>query len=167
MNKTRKVRVVFVGAGHAHLYSIKNAGLLIRQGVEVIVIGPDQYHYYSGMGPGMLSGIYKQDDVRVDVQRLAFLSGAQFIKGHVIGIDPHRQNLHLGNGDKIPYDIASFNVGSSVPMDLVKGSEKEAYPIKPIVNLMVLKLDDSFPVSKLHTTHPYYRRRASRRGDSG
>ena len=86
MNKTRKTRVVFVGAGHAHLYSIKNAGLLTRQGAEVIVVGPDQHHYYSGMGPGMLSGIYKPDDVRVDVQRLAFLSGVQFIKGHVTGI---------------------------------------------------------------------------------
>ena len=139
MNKERKARVVFVGAGHAHLYSIKNAGLLTRQGAEVIVIGPDQYHYYSGMGPGMLSGIYKQDDVRVDVQRLAFSSASRFIKGHVIGIDPRRQNLHLDNGEKLSYDIASFNLGSSVPMDLVKGAEKEAYPIKPIVNLVVLK----------------------------
>ena len=49
------------------------------------------------------------------------------------------QDLHIDNGDKIPYDIASFNVGSSVPMDLVKGAEKDAYPIKPIVNLMVLR----------------------------
>ncbi len=139
VNKTRKARIVFVGAGHAHLYSLKNAGLLIRQGSEVIVIGPDQYHYYSGMGPGMLSGIYRPDDVRVDVQRLAFSSGAQFIKGHVIGIDPLRQSLHLDNGEKVTYDIASFNVGSSVPTDLVKGGEKEACPIKPIVNLMALK----------------------------
>ncbi len=139
MNNTRKARVVFVGAGHAHLYSLQNAGLLIRQGAEVIVIGPDQYHYYSGMGPGMLSGIYKPDDVRVDVQRLAFSSGARFIKGHVTGIDPGSKNLNLDNGEKIPYDIASFNVGSSVPMDLVKGDEKGAYPIKPIVSLMVLK----------------------------
>ena len=128
MNKTRKARVVFVGAGHAHLYSLKNAGLLIRQGAEVIVIGPDQYHYYSGMGPGMLSGIYEPDDVRVDVQRLTESSGARFIKGHVIGIDPRRQNLLLDNGEKISYDIASFNVGSSVPMDLVKGAEKRHIP---------------------------------------
>jgi len=139
VNKTRKTRVVLVGAGHAHLHSLKNAGLLIRQRSEVIVIGPDQYHYYSGMGPGMLSGIYKPDDVRVDVQRLAFTSGARFIKGRVVGIDPRRQSLHLDNAEKIPYDIASFNVGSSVPMDLVKGAEKEAYPIKPIINLVALK----------------------------
>ena len=139
MNKTRKARVVFVGAGHAHLYSLKNAGLLIRQRAEVIVIGPDQYHYYSGMGPGMLSGIYKPDDVRVDVQRLAFSSAARFIKGHVTGIDPRRKSLHLDNGEKLSYDIASFNVGSSVRVDLVKGAETEAYPIKPIKNLVVLK----------------------------
>jgi NADH dehydrogenase FAD-containing subunit len=139
VEKSRKARVVFVGAGHAHLYSIKNTGLLIRQGAEVIVIGPDQYHYYSGMGPGMLSGIYEQDDVRVDVQRLAESSGARFIKGHVIGIDPRMQNLLLDNGEKLSYDIASFNVGSSVPKDLVKGAGKEAYPIKPIANLVLLK----------------------------
>jgi NADH dehydrogenase FAD-containing subunit len=139
VNKTRKARVVFVGAGHAHLNSIKNAGLLIRQGAEVIVIGPDQYHYYSGMGPGMLSGIYKPDDVRVDAQRLTISSGARFIKGHVIGIDPHKKNLHIDNRERLPYDIASFNLGSSVPTDLVKGAHKEAYPIKPIAYLVVLK----------------------------
>jgi NADH dehydrogenase FAD-containing subunit len=91
------------------------------------------------MGPGMLSGIYKPDDVRVDVQRLTCSSAARFIKGHVIGIDTREKNLHLDNGDKLAYDVASFNLGSSVSMDLVKGDKNKAYPIKPIVNLVALK----------------------------
>ena len=151
INPKQVSRVVFVGGGHAHLYSLKHARLLIREGAEVTVIGPDQYHYYSGMSPGMLSGIYKPDDVRVDIQRLTQTNGARFIKGHVTGIDPLKQTLFIDNGENLEYDIVSFNLGSYVPADLIKGAEEESYPIKPIVNLELLR---QTILSKIATSIP-------------
>jgi len=36
----------------------------LERGHRVTVIMPSSYQYYSGMGPGMLSGIYRPQEVR-------------------------------------------------------------------------------------------------------
>ncbi len=132
-------KVVFAGGGHAHLYSLKHAGSLIREGAEITVVGPDRYHYYSGMGPGLLSGIYTPDDVRVDIQGLVEKGGGRFIRGRVTGIDPHEQKLFTDAGVTVNYDIASFNLGSHVPTESIQGAETESLPVKPIDNLAALR----------------------------
>lgn len=47
-------RLVFVGAGHAHLTAITDLERFSDDGHSVTVIRAGPYHYYSGMGPGML-----------------------------------------------------------------------------------------------------------------
>ena len=37
---------------------------LLQKAMGVTVIGPSDHHYYSGMGPGMLSGTYQPDEIR-------------------------------------------------------------------------------------------------------
>ncbi len=139
MDRKQGSRIVFVGGGHAHLYSLLHADRLIREGAEVVLVGPDQYHYYSGMGPGMLSRIYGPDDVRIDVQRLIESRGGRFVRGEVTGIDPGARSLSIDTGESLEYDIVSFNLGSYVPADLITGAENEAYPVKPIKNLEALR----------------------------
>ena len=139
MNQTRAHRVVFVGGGHAHLYSLKNADKLIREDALITVVGPDQHHYYSGMGPGMLSRIYTPEDARVDIPSLIHSRGGGFIRGHITAVDPDKKTLSVDTGETLAYDIASFNVGSHVPLNLIDGAEQEAYPVKPIENLEVLR----------------------------
>jgi len=132
-------RVVFAGGGHAHLYSLKHADRLVRQGAEITVIGPDRYHYYSGMGPGLLSGIYAPDDVRIDIQGLIEKKGGRFVKGYVTGIDPYKKRLFTEGGETFEYDIASFNLGSRVQVESIQGGERETFPVKPIGNLYALR----------------------------
>jgi NADH dehydrogenase FAD-containing subunit len=135
MKSGSKKQVVFVGGGHAHLLSLKNADQFIRAGAEVTLIGPDRFHYYSGMGPGMLSRIYKPEQVRFDVQCMVESRGGRFVKGKVISLDPANRTLALEGGEEIPYDLVSLNIGSYVPMDLIPGAEGEGIPVKPIENL--------------------------------
>lgn len=139
MNKSQNFRVFFVGGGHAHLYSLKHADELIRQGAHVSLIGPERYHYYSGMGPGMLSRIYEPHQARIDVQKLIQSRGGNFIRGLVKTIDPVKKTLFLESGETYQYDLVSFNIGSYVPSDLIAGSEKEAFTVKPIENLESLR----------------------------
>ena len=56
--------LVIVGAGHAHLTILKNLRELKNAGFDVTVVSSSSLHYYSGMGPGMLSGIYRPEELK-------------------------------------------------------------------------------------------------------
>jgi NADH dehydrogenase FAD-containing subunit len=130
-------RLVFVGGGHAHLTSLKNLSQFKKSGHQVTLISPSPYHYYSGMGPGMLSGIYQPWEVRFHVKKLAEDRGATFIKGRAIKVDPLQRLLFLDSGEKVHYDVVSFNTGSEVPIEtLTKTPADHLFPVKPVINLL-------------------------------
>ena len=57
MNK----KIVLAGAGHGHLMFLNKINDIKNAGFDITVISPDKYHYYSGMGPGMISGTYRPE----------------------------------------------------------------------------------------------------------
>jgi NADH dehydrogenase FAD-containing subunit len=129
--------LVFVGGGHAHMTSLKNLFQFAKLGHQVTLISSSPYHYYSGMGPGMLSGIYHPWEVRFHVKRLAEDRNAVFIKGKAIKVDPLQQLLFLDSGEKVHYDVVSFNTGSEVAVaSLTKTPEDHLFPVKPVINLL-------------------------------
>ncbi len=135
MKKAGKKRLVLVGGGHVHLLSLKYVDQFIRAGAEVTLIAPGRFHYYSGMGPGMISRIYKPEQVRFDVQSMVESRGGAFVEDKVVSLDPTKRTLALQSGGDIPYELVSFNIGSYVPMDRIPGAEGEGIPVKPIENL--------------------------------
>jgi NADH dehydrogenase FAD-containing subunit len=130
---------LLVGAGHAHLSILKNLRFFLLQGHKITVVNPEPYHYYSGMGPGMLSGTYRPQQIRFHVEKMVTDQGGHFIRDHVVHIDPENQNVKTGNGEIISYDVACFNTGSHVPhaeiTEKLKG-ESFFFPVKPIQNLL-------------------------------
>jgi len=128
-------RLVLVGGGHAHIYSLKYADRFIAEAAEVTLIGPDRFHYYSGMGPGMLSRIYEPEQVRFNVQAIVESRGGSFVKGKVASIDAKNRRLFLEDRQTIDYDVLSCNVGSHVPLQLIPGAAGLAFPVKPIDHL--------------------------------
>ncbi|HMJ06172.1 MAG TPA: hypothetical protein VK474_07935, partial [Chthoniobacterales bacterium] len=105
--------LVFVGAGHAHLLPLSRTREFVRAGARVTLIAPGKF-WYSGMGPGMVSGFYGPDDDTVDAERLVTEGGGDFVRGEVMRIDPLQRTLHLRGGAQISYDVLSLNVGSEV-----------------------------------------------------
>lgn len=128
--------LVLVGGGHAHLTTLMKAGELVRQGHRVTLVGPSDYHYYSGMGPGLLSGIYQPEEVRFHIRKMAEDRGVSFVAGRVNTIDPVARALVLQSGEQIGYDVVSFNTGSSVPAEGLPGPEANIFTVKPIENLL-------------------------------
>lgn len=129
--------LVLVGGGHAHLTSLKNLDRFSKMGHRVTLISVTSYHYYSGMGPGMLSGIYQPWEVRFHVKKMAENRGATFIEGKVIRVNPIEHLIFLDSGERISYDVVSFNTGSEVPIELItKAPEANLFPVKPVVNLL-------------------------------
>lgn len=128
--------LILVGGGHAHMTVMLNLRTYIDRGHRVTLVGPSPYHYYSGMGPGMLSGIYRPQDVRFHVKKMVEDRGAAFIQDTVTRIDPERKVLILHSGTEIQYDVVSFNTGSHVPMDSNVVLNNTIFPVKPVVNLL-------------------------------
>ncbi len=132
-------RLVLAGAGHAHLTALTQLKRFIDKGHGVTVVSLRDRHYYSGMGPGMLSGIYRPEEIRIDVKRMTESRGGRFVRGKVEGIDPRGRRLFLAGGDVLSYDVVSFNTGSGIPFPVPEPSRSIAFPVKPIHNLMAAR----------------------------
>jgi len=131
--------LVLVGGGHAHMMTLEHIGKFVEKGFKVTVIGPSFYHYYSGMGPGMLGGTYSPSDIRFATRDVVQKQGGVFVKDKVERIDPGKKEIYTRTGHTFTYDVLSFNAGSYVPMKAAPGRIEEQdniYSVKPIEKLM-------------------------------
>ena len=128
-------RLLLLGGGHAHLVTLANIQGLRSQGHKVTVVQPDAYHYYSGMGPGMLGTVYAPEEIRFATKFIVEKQGGSFVQAKASLIRAQERKVSLDNGQELEYDILSCNVGSSVPA--IKGQEKSlCFSVKPIVSLV-------------------------------
>jgi NADH dehydrogenase FAD-containing subunit len=131
-----KKHLVLVGGGHAHMVTLQNLHHFIDKGHRVTVIGPSRHHYYSGMGPGMLSRTYSPDDIRFATEHVVSRQGGTFILDRVVRIKPRERIVYLESGNTIPYDVLSCNAGSYVPLHSVMGEPTDIFSVKPIETLL-------------------------------
>lgn len=132
-------RVVLVGAGHAHLYTIKRAAEFVRRGHELTVVAPDLF-WYSGLATGMLGGLYPPELDQVDVAALARRGGGNFLCDRVVGVDRAARRVVLASGGALPYDALSITLGSEPPA--IAGAEQgggKVFAVKPIRQLWELR----------------------------
>ena len=127
--------LVLVGTGHAHLTTLANLRELLDLGAKVSVISPSKHHYYSGMGPGMLSGMFLPREARFKVKKMSETQGARFILDKAVNVNPHENQIILESGKVIEYDLASFNVGSKISGKGLANEEENVIPVKPVENL--------------------------------
>jgi len=135
-----KKHLVLIGGGHAHLLTLINIRTLVDRGYRVTVIQPSQYHYYSGMGPGMLGGAYTAKQIRFQTRKMVEQQGGRFILDRVTTIDPEKCSVLLGQkGKHIPYDVLSCNAGSSVPGCNITDNNSNFFTVKPIELLLAAR----------------------------
>jgi NADH dehydrogenase FAD-containing subunit len=128
--------LVIVGAGHAHLTVLKNLEEFKKSGHQVTVVSSGALHYYSGMGPGMLSGIYRPEEIRFNVKKLSEDRGADFVEDNVIKLHPQEKKIELHSGSEIFYDVLSLNTGSYVPTVEPSPADESVFTVKPIEGLL-------------------------------
>lgn len=128
--------LVLVGGGHAHLPVLRQLGRMIGLGHRVTLVTPDGSHYYSGMGAGMLAGIYTPEQGCFAVARMAEEAGATVARAAATGLDAEARTLYLSDGSALPYDLISFNLGSRVAIELSSDGSCPVLPVKPIQRLL-------------------------------
>jgi NADH dehydrogenase FAD-containing subunit len=132
--------LVLVGGGHAHLTVLKHLDRFTRNGCRATVISRSAYHYYSGMGPGMLSGIYAPGEIRFHVRKMTEDRGGRFIEDGVVRVDPRERIVYPERSAPVAFDVVSFNTGSSVAFDTPWAPQiRSVFPVKPIENLLAAR----------------------------
>lgn len=126
-------QLVLIGGGHAHMQALDQLDTFVARGHHVSVIQPSRYHYYSGMGPGMLGGTYLPDEIRFDTRAIVEAKGGSFIEDTAVRIDPKKQYVYLGNSDEgLYYDVLSCNAGSFVADNNLFSPSPSIFRAKPI-----------------------------------
>ncbi len=129
-------RLILAGGGHVHMSAMKGLARFTESGHEVLLVGPDEYHYYSGMGPGLLGGMYRAEDIRFHVAKMVRDRGGRFVCGRIARIEPDAQRVFLEDGSDFSYDVLSLNVGSRVPCDFPEAATVgNLFAVKPIQDL--------------------------------
>ncbi len=135
-----KKHLLLIGGGHAHMVTLANLAVFTDKGFDVTVIQPSEYHYYSGMGPGMLGGTYSPEDIRFATRLQVEAGGGRFVLGKAHRIDCDKKLVYLeGSEEGLPYDVLSCNAGSFVPQDTLSGTFPNVFTPKPIEELLVAK----------------------------
>ena len=145
-------KLVLAGGGHAHMMLLSHINEIVDGGHQVTVVQPADYHYYSGMGPGMLSTHYVADDIRFNTRFVVERQGGTFIKAKVTKIETNQQAILTDTGESVPYDVLSCNVGSFVPFTEIEGNQDNIFSAKPIERLQeaqqkIISLADKAKIS--------------------
>lgn len=128
--------LVLAGGGHAHMVTLANLKKFVEKGHHVTVIGPSSYHYYSGMGPGMLGGTYRPEEIRFSTRHTVEKSGSVFIQDKIERVNPDEKVIVLKSEKIVTYDVISFNIGSYVPRAIISKNKGDIYSVKPIEQLI-------------------------------
>ncbi len=135
MNK----HLIFAGGGHSHIHSLTNLNKFIETGYRITVVSRSEYHYYSGMGPGLLSGFYTVDETRFNIKQIVESFNCRFIEAEVVKIFPEQKKIILSDNNELYYDLISFNTGSEVIQLPLSGDVKNLYPVKPVENISLIR----------------------------
>ena len=147
--------LVLIGTGHAHIHIFPDFAADPPPNTRVTVIADTPIATYSGMVPGFVAGEYRREQLEIDARPLAKMIDARVIVAKAKRIDAANKSITLDNGESVPYDIASFNIGSTVAGIDTPGVREFSLPTRPI-ELLVRGIDSLVERAQHHTgTDPF------------
>ncbi|WP_244208581.1 FAD-dependent oxidoreductase [Vreelandella andesensis] len=108
--------LVLIGAGHAHAFVLEAFAQRPDPAIAVIVVSDSALSAYSGSVPAWLAGECTLRETQIDVAALAQQAGARLITSPAVAIDTSTRQITLANGEVVHFDVASFNVGSTLKL---------------------------------------------------
>jgi selenide,water dikinase len=122
--------LVLVGGGHAHALVLRMWAMDPLPGVRVTLVSPDPVAPYTGMLPGLVAGLYRRDEVMVDLVRLCAFSGARFIMARATGLAGGQVLTDVAG--PVAYDVLSVDVGGMAVVPDVPGLDGIAVAARPL-----------------------------------
>jgi selenide, water dikinase len=125
------MNIVLIGGGHSHSIFLKKFGMNPVRDINITLISPESLTPYSGMIPGLISGVYSEEECHIDIRHLCNFSNSKFIKDSVHNIDLINKYVMTHSTPPIHYDYLSIDIGIT-PDILNIDLSKNIAPIKPI-----------------------------------
>jgi selenide,water dikinase len=128
--------LVLVGGGHAHVLVLEAFARRPEPGLRLTLVARDRLTPYSGMLPGHMAGIYPRQAMQIDLERLAWRSGAALVGGEAVAFDRAGQRVLLKSGEALAYDWLSIDIGVTPDLSDIRGADEHALAVKPIGDLL-------------------------------
>lgn len=107
-------QLVLMGAGHAHAFVLEAFAKQPDPGIAITVISDAPLAAYSGSVPAWLAGECTLRDTQIDVAALCQRANAKLLLSSVNAINTRARYVNLANGERVYFDVASFNIGSTL-----------------------------------------------------
>ena len=126
--------LVLAGGGHSHALALRRWAMQPskRPKGRICLIDQRCSALYSGMVPGVVSGIYKEKEASIDLRHLASQAGVDFIQAKIESLDWQNNNVYLSDNRSLHYEILSLNLGCNSPHPDALIYQKRCIPIKPL-----------------------------------
>ena len=135
-------KLVFLGAGHAHLFALAAFKKAPRIDTDIHLITPYDHVVYSGMVPGMVAGHDSADDCTISIPHLLDKTAIKITYAACTGIDTETQHLRLSDGSVLHYDVLSLDTGSVMDKDVIDthipGAKEHAIFVRPLEHFVKL-----------------------------
>lgn len=125
-------RLVLLGGGHAHAHVLKAIGDAPDPTVSVTLVTPVERQIYSGMVPGYVAGHYTLAECVIDMVPLAKRALARMVRSSATFVNASTRTVICANGEIVPYDVLSIDVGSRCFTGSAKGVAEHAIAVRPL-----------------------------------
>ena len=125
-------RIVLAGGGHAHLAVLADWARAPMPGTMRTLITSSRHTAYSGMLPGWMAGIYRPDELLIDLAPLAERAGAELVLADVVGLDAVGQTLRLSTGGEAAFELLSLATGGTTDTAALAGLGERLLPVRPV-----------------------------------
>ena len=124
--------LVLLGGGHAQVAVLKQFAMRPLPGLRLTLVCRDVNTPYSGMLPAFVEGIWSEQDIHIDLVRLAAMAKARFIHAEATAIDADGRRILFADRPPISFDMLSINIGGQPDLGAIEGAAEHAIPVKPI-----------------------------------
>lgn len=124
-------RVVFLGAGHAHLEVLQAFAREPCASAQLLLVTPGTRQVYSGRLPAWVAGHCDEAACCIELAAWVQAAGARLVEGLATRIDTAARCVHLADGRVAEYDVLSLDVGGVVDRDAIPGAREHALFVRP------------------------------------
>jgi len=129
-------RLLLIGAGHAHAFVLEAFAKQPDPNIALTLVSDAADAAYSGSIPAWLAGERRLEDTQIDIAALCQRTNARLILSPAKAFNSHLRYALLANGDRIDFDVASFNIGSTLTHPQQHGEKlPKLLPMRPLSKL--------------------------------
>ena len=107
-------QLLLIGAGHAHAFVLEAFAQQPASDIAITVVSDSPFAAYSGSVPAWLAGECTLRETQIDVAALCQRANARLILSPANTINTQARYVALANGERVNFDVVSFNIGSTL-----------------------------------------------------